>query len=63
MNHTTIGCKWVFRKKKKIKELIDTNGCLEKDNKEFRKENIRLGGIVDNLNEILKEVLNDKRRK
>lgn len=56
-------CKWIFRKKKKLEELTETNRCLEKDNKEFRRENIKLNGVVDNLNEILKEVLNDKRRK
>jgi len=56
-------CKWIFRKKKKLEELTETNRSLEKDNKEFRRENIKLNGVVDNLNEILKEVLNDKRRK
>jgi len=47
--------------KKEIRNLEEEKNILETDNEQWRRENIRLGGIVENLNMILKDVLEKKK--
>jgi len=47
--------------KKEIRNLEEEKNVLETDNEQWRRENIRLGGIVENLNMILKDVLEKKK--